>query len=161
MPAPRKLPDGDVLKALRQQGMTYEEIGEQYGVTAGAVYWQLANAGVVKTRPDHSKYLPWKVKTEHAHCRPATMLRYLSRREQGHTIPAVKERMLDKWLAEVKEADVVVCYGRDIPPNPASPTGGFYYSKRRPEDGDNLIRVAPEDVDHTSKVKKAPEPRTV
>jgi hypothetical protein len=48
--------------------------------------------------------------------------------------------MLDKWLNEIKEADVVVCYDRTMPPNPASNTGGFYYSKRRPEDGDSLIR---------------------
>lgn len=116
-----------------------------YGVTKGAVYWQLRDAGISKKRPDHKKYLPWTVKTEHAHARPATMLRLLGRRENGDELPAVKERMLDKWLSEIREADVVVCYKRDMVPNPASPTtGGFYYSKRRPSDGDNLIR---EDTD--------------
>ncbi|MEV7589696.1 hypothetical protein AB0O42_05420 [Streptomyces sp. NPDC089922] len=123
--------------------MTYEEIAEKYGVTKGAVYWQLSAAGQVKQRPDHKRFIPWKVKTEHAHARPAMMLRLLSRKESGdETIPDVKLRMLAKWLREVREADVVVCYDRTMPPNPASPsTGGFYYSKRRPEDGDGLIRV--------------------
>jgi hypothetical protein len=131
-----------VLRALRQKGKTYEEIGDMYGVTKGAVYWQLQEAGLTRSRPDHSKYLPWKIKSEHAHAKPATMLRLHSRREQGDTIPPVKARMVDKWLAELKAADVVVCYRRDMPPNPASSaTGGFYYSKRRPEDGDNLIRA--------------------
>ncbi|MGW6571634.1 hypothetical protein ACWGAN_05585 [Streptomyces sp. NPDC054945] len=127
--------------------MTYDQIAEQYGVTKGAVYWQLSAAGQTKARPDHKRFIPWTVKAEHAHARPAMMLRLLSRQEAGdETIPAVKVRMLTKWLGEVREADVVVCYDRTMPPNPASPsTGGFYYSKRRPEDGDNVIRFNPED----------------
>lgn len=162
MPAPRKLPDSSVLLKQRERGMTYTEIAAEYGVTEGAVYWALRDAGGVKKRADHSKYLPWKVQTDHAHARPAVLLRYLSSREQGKPIPDAKARQVDRWLAEMKEADVVVCYNRDMAPNPASPvTGGFYYSKRRPEDGDSIIRCAPEDVDHTSKVSKAPEPRTV
>lgn len=147
MAAPRSLPSSDVLRQLREKGMTYEEIGEQYGVTKGAVYWQLSNAGAVKARPDHSKYLPWTVKSEHTHAKPANMLRLHSRREQGDAIPEVKARMLDKWLSELEAADVVVCYSRDMGPNPASPsTGGFYYSRRRPEDGDGLIRPSDSDT---------------
>ncbi|MEU9975054.1 hypothetical protein [Streptomyces sp. NPDC051014] len=140
MPAPKRLPTSDVLRKLREDNWTYEEIGAKYGVTKGAVYLALRDAKQVKDRPDHSKYLPWKVRTEHNQARPAAMLRFYSRREQGDKIPAVKERMLDKWLAEVKAADVVVCYNREQVPNPASPTGGWYYSKRRPSDGDSLIR---------------------
>jgi len=144
MPAPRLLPTSDVLRKHRSEGMTYEEIGKMYGVSKGAVYQALRNANQTKTRPDHSKYIPWTVRTEHAQARPNGMLRLYSRREQGETLPAVKERMLDKWLAELKEANVVVCYHRDMAPNPASPTGGWYYSKRRPSDGDSLIRFEPE-----------------
>ncbi|MFF1776990.1 hypothetical protein [Streptomyces virginiae] len=126
--------------------MTYEQIAAQYGVTKGAVYWQLSAAGQTKQRPDHKRFIPWTVKAEHAHARPAMMLRLLSRQEAGdETIPDVKVRMLGKWLKEVGEASVVVCYDRNMPPNPASPsTGGFYYSKRRPQDGDNIIRFEPE-----------------
>ena len=153
MPAPRQLPTSDVLRQLRQQGKTYEEIAAMYGVTKGAVYWQLRDAGISRKRPDHKKYLPWKVRTQHAHARPAMMLRLLSRREQGDEIPEVKNRMLDKWLQEIKEADVVVCYHRDMVPNPASPTtGGFYYSKRRPEDGDNIIRAVEDDTTNLPKI---------
>lgn len=157
MPAPRQLPTSDVLRKHRSDGMTYQEIADMYGVTKGAVYWQLRDAGLAKARPDHSKYLPWTVKTEHAHARPAMMLRLLSRREQGDKIPDVKARMLDKWLGEVKAADVVVCYNRDMAPNPANPTtGGFYYSKRRPTDGDNLVRETTDD--DTSNLPKAVDP---
>ncbi|GAB3847438.1 hypothetical protein GCM10029963_28920 [Micromonospora andamanensis] len=56
-------------------------------------------------------------------------------------LPPVKKRMLDKWLREIQEAGVVVCYDPDMEPNPASKTGGFYYSRRRTSDGDSLIRV--------------------
>jgi transcriptional regulator with XRE-family HTH domain len=140
-----------VLRSLRAKGLTYEEIGEKYGVTKGAVYLQLRDAKISKPRPDHSKYIPWTVKTEHAQARPNGMLRLYSRREQGETLPAVKERMLDKWLAEIKAADVVVCYHREQAPNPASPvTGGWYYSKRRPSDGDNLIRFEEESKQNDS-----------
>ncbi|MDT0472812.1 hypothetical protein RM863_11820 [Streptomyces sp. DSM 41014] len=145
--------------------MPYAQIGERYDVTEGAVYWKLRDAKAVKPRPDHSKYLPWKVKTEHAHARPAVLLRYLSRREHAEAglsdpLPEAKDRMVTKWLAEVEAAGVVVCYDRDAPPNPASPkTGGFYYSHRTEADGDNVIRCAPEDRDDTSKVKKSPESR--
>ncbi|MDL5204925.1 hypothetical protein [Streptomyces sp. ALI-76-A] len=133
-----------MLRSLRAQGMTYEQIGEMYGVTKGAVYLQLRDAKISKARPDHSRYIPWTVKTEHAQARPNAMLRLYSRREQNDPIPAVKERMLDKWLEELKAADVVVCYNREQAPNPASPTGGWYYSKRRPSDGDSLIRFEEE-----------------
>ncbi len=144
MPAPRQLPSSDVLRKHRAEGLTYDQIGELYGVTKGAVYLQLRDAKIAKPRADHSKYIPWTVRTEHSQARPNGMLRLYSRREQGEKLPAVKERMLDKWLEEIKAADVVVCYHREMAPNPASDKGGWYYSKRRPEDGDNLIRYEPE-----------------
>ncbi|MFE0648512.1 hypothetical protein ACFVZH_07995 [Streptomyces sp. NPDC059534] len=137
--------------------MTYDEIAEMYGVTRGAVYLQLRDSKQTSKRPDHSKYIPWTVKAGHAQARPNAMLRLFSRREQGETLPEVKERMLDKWLAEIKEADVVVCYNREQVPNPASNTGGWYYSKRRPSDGTNLIRVDP-DAD-SEPVIKTPNPQ--
>ncbi|MFF0481091.1 hypothetical protein [Streptomyces sp. NPDC004435] len=140
MPAPRRLPSSDILRSHRAKGLTYDEIAELYGVTKGAVYLQLRDSKQTSKRPDHKRFIPWVVRTEHSQARPATMLRYYSRREQGDEIPPVKERMLDKWLAEIKEANVVVCYNRDQVPNPASATGGWYYSKRRPSDGTSLIR---------------------
>ncbi|MFC7979550.1 hypothetical protein ACFUT3_30495 [Streptomyces cinereoruber] len=137
--------------------MTYEQIAEKYGVTKGAVYLQLRDSKQTSKRKDHSKYIPWTVKTSHAQARPNAMLRLYSRRAQGETLPEVKARMLDKWLAEIKEANVVVCYNREQVPNPASETGGWYYSRRRPSDGDNLIRFEPEpDAEAPA---QAPDPR--
>lgn len=141
MPAPRLLPDNDVLLKLRRQGWSYEDIAQEYGVTKGAVYLRLRAAKATTDRPDYSHLLPWTVRTEHAHARPAGMLRMMGRREAGLPIPPAKERMLDRWLAEVKAADVVVDYDPDYPPNPANPkNGGFHYRRRKPEDGDSLVR---------------------
>lgn len=145
MPAPRQLPDDDTLVRLRRQGWSYNDIADEYGVTKGAVYLRLQRAGFTKTRPNYSHLIPWTLRKEHQYAHPAQMLRLLGRRENGDAIPDVKLRMLDKWLRELAAADVVVCYHPDMAPNAASPkTGGWYYSTRRPEDGQNLIRFDPD-----------------
>lgn len=141
MPAPRLLPDNDVLKKLRNQGWSYEDIAQEYGVTKGAVYLRLRSANAVKDRPDYSHLIPWTVRVEHAHARPAQMLRFLGRREAGLSIPPAKERMLDRWLEDMREADCVVDYDPEFPPNPANPkNGGWHYRRRKPEDEGGLIR---------------------
>ena len=146
MPAPRQLPDRDVLLKLRQQGWTYNDIAAEYGVTKGAVYWQLQSANATKARPNYKHLIPWTVRSEHQHSHPAMMLRLLGRRQAEQDIPPVKERMLDKWLRELEEAQVVVCYHPEMPPNPASPkSGGWYYATRKPSDGASLIRYNPDD----------------
>lgn len=146
MPAPRQLPDNETLKKLREQGWSYDDIANEYGVTRGAVYLQLSQAKAVKERPSYKHLIPWTVKREHTYAHPALMLRLLGRRQRGDdTIPDVKARMLDKWLRELRDADAVVCYHPDMPPNAASPkSGGWYYSKRRTEDGSSIIRFDPE-----------------
>lgn len=147
MPAHKVLPENDVLVTLRRKGWTYAEIATHYNVSNAAVYLRLRQANAVDAREDHRELIPWTVATEQAQAHPLVMLRYLSRRKLGYPIPAKKQRMLDKWLAEIKEADVVVCYDPTYPPNPASPIhGGFYYSRRRPSDGNSLIRVEPDAV---------------
>jgi hypothetical protein len=142
MPAPRLLPDNEVLAKLRAQGWSYDDIAGHYGVSRGAVYLRLRQVNAVKDRPTYGHLIPWTVARKHTHAFPVQMLRLLGRKESGEPIPDVKRRMLEKWLREMTEADVVVCYEPDYPPNPASPTvGGFYYSRRRPEDKIALVRV--------------------
>lgn len=142
MPAPRLLPDNDVLIKLREQGWSYEDIAQEYGVTKGAVYLRLRQAKATHERPDYSYLIPWTVRVEHAHARPAQMLRALGRRKSGQENPPAKERMLNRWLKEIEEAQVVVDYDPEYPPNPANPkNGGWHYRRRRPEDGDSLVRT--------------------
>lgn len=141
MPAPRLLPDNEVLTKLRHQGWTYEDISREYGVSTSAVYLRLRQANATKRRPSHRDVIPWTVKREHTYSFPAQMLRLLGRREKGLPMPPVKARMLNKWLREIEAAGVVVCYSPDYPPNAASQAGGFYYSRRRPSDGNSIIRT--------------------
>lgn len=150
MPAPKRLPSSDVLRKDRVTNkMTYEEIAQKYGVTKGAVYLALRDAGLAGKRPSYKHLLPWTVAQVHANAHPALMLRILGAQQAGQDVPSVKKGMLDRWLEEIQAADVVVCYDREMPPNPASPTtGGFYYSKRRAEDG-----TFPEDVNDTEQSK--------
>ncbi|MFB7185234.1 hypothetical protein ACFCZT_07920 [Streptomyces sp. NPDC056230] len=142
MPAARILPTSDVLRKHREAGWSYQRIADHYGVSKGAVYLQLRDAGLAKARPSYKHLIPWTVRQEHAHAFPVLMLRTLGKRDAGGDVPEVKLGMLNRWLDEIKAADVVVCYKRDMPPNPASPsTGGFYYSRRRPDDDPkSLIR---------------------
>lgn len=157
MPAPRQLPDTETLKSLRRQGWTYMDIANEYGVTKGAVYLQLQQGKATKARPNYKHLIPWTVRTDHAYAHPVMMLRLLGRRQNGDALPEVKGRMLDKWLKEIREADVVVCYHPDMIPNAASPkTGGWYYSKRKPEDGDRLIRYT-----ETAKAPKVKNPHAL
>lgn len=142
MAAPRQLPSIETMLKLRERGMSYDDIAEEYGVTKGAVYLQLRDAGRTKARPNNRHLMPaGGVKTEHTYAHPAMMLRILGRRERGEAIPPVKGRQLDKWLREMKEAGVILEYDPACPPNPASPkTGGWWYETRTPADGDKLVR---------------------
>jgi hypothetical protein len=130
------------LLELKRNGMTYVQIAKRYGVTENAVYLALLKVpGGTKPRPRYDEFIPWRVKSEHLHAVPATMLRCLAREAAGETLPQRRKTTLEGWLKRVREADVVVDYDPDQPPNPASPKhGGFRYVKRRPEDGTGFIR---------------------
>lgn len=143
MPAERRLPTIDVLVKHRERGMSYDEIADLYGVTKGAVYLQMRDAGRTSKRPDNSHLMPaGGVATKHQHAHPAMMLRIQGRVDRDESgIPPVKLRQLDKWLRELAEQKLILDYHPDCPPNPASPkTGGWFYPPREKSDGDRLMR---------------------
>lgn len=141
MPSPRLLPDNEVLVRLRRQGWTYADIANEYGVTESAVYLRLRQANATKERVSHRDVIPWRIKKAHTYSFPAQMLRLYGRQQKGMELQPVKRNMLNKWLREMKEAGVVLCYSPDYPPNPACQAGGFYYSRRRPDDGTCIVRT--------------------
>lgn len=141
MPAPKILPGDIELRHLVQRGWTYREIAEFYGVTESAVYLRLRNAGLTRKNISHLKNLPWKVEARHRFAYPMQMLRILGQLRAGRELSEPKRRMLDRWLEGMRQHNVVLCYDPDMPPNPASKPGGFYYSRRRPEDGDSIWRA--------------------
>ena len=143
MAAPRILPDADTLERLRlEDHLTYSQIADRYGVTEQAVYARMKHDGIkTQARADHSALIPWKVERRHYNTFPMLMLRTLSRRNQHLENSPERERMLDKWLADIAEREAVVCYDPAMWNNSASPRlGGFFYAKRRKSDGDSIIR---------------------
>ena len=151
MPAPRLLPDNDVLIMLRNKGLPYDEIAAMYGVTRGAVYLRLQQAHAVKPRARHTDTLPWRVAMRHQHATPAKLLRDLGRLREGKPVPIHRRRRVQNWTQDLKARGLVVCYRPDFGPNPASPrTGGFHYTRRRPGDHE-YIRL---ECDHDLPPKK-------
>jgi hypothetical protein len=147
VPRPRALPPDEQLLKLRED-KTYDEIAAIYGVTKSAVSWRFKAMGRTREQPSYKHLRPWRVRAEHEHAHPSLMLRLYGRREAGKVLPPTQERMLERWLQEVRAADVVVGYHPDFPPNPASPrTGGWFYVKRRKGRDKHLIREPDEVVE--------------
>lgn len=132
MARPRILPDAPELSKLRREGKTYQDIATMYGVTRAAVHVALERSHLIeKPRPRYQGAIPWEVKAEHSSKWPIVQLRRHARREAGGTLTDRETRFLDNWLAKLAEADAVVGY---------HPDHGFYYTARRPEDGEGLVR---------------------
>jgi hypothetical protein len=159
MPAPRILPTTDILLALRRphhrhcplgdactgKAHSYAEIAEMYGVTKGAVFWQLREAGKTRPATRYERTLPWAVTREHTWAYPAMMLRLWGREldGRGDEIPADKRALLDSWVERMRAADLVVAYHPDVLPNPASQHGGFAYVPRvATDEPDNFVSGA-------------------
>lgn len=142
MPRERKLPPTNELVRLRDEGWTLKRIADAYGVSPGAVHLQLKEAGRTSRRPRYADLIPWRIRPEHDHQQPVTMLRLLARRRAGDVdgVSAARLGMLENWLRELAARDLVVRYDERIPPNPASRTGGWAYVPRDPQRDDDVIR---------------------
>ena len=142
MPRERKLPSTEELVRLRDEGWTLKRIAETYGVSTGAVHLQLKATGRTASRPRYGDLIPWRVRPEHDHQHPITMLRLLARRRAGDLggVSPARLAMLESWLQELHDKDLVVRYDERIPPNPASPTGGWAYVPRDGVRDDDVIR---------------------
>lgn len=99
MPAARRLPDGEILVAMAAD-MSNKDIATRFGVSAEAVRQKLAAAGFRREpeRPDHSYYIPWRIRADHASDVIMRRLRAYSKREQGRPLSDTERRLLDEWL---------------------------------------------------------------
>jgi hypothetical protein len=154
VPRPRVLPPDEQLLKMRED-KTYDEIAGIYGVTKSAVAWRFKAMGRTREQPSYKHIRPWRVRAEHEHAHPSLMLRLYGRREAGRDLTPAQERMLDRWLQEVRAADVVIGYDPEFPPNPASPkTGGWFYVKRRKGLDLHLIREPDADEAHRVRMRR-------
>lgn len=84
----RRLPSTEVLRTLIAEGKSNTEIGQKYGVTAEAVRLMCKREGIERepTRTDHSRYLPWRVQSNHTGDSLAKNLRRYSKDAQGEQL---------------------------------------------------------------------------
>lgn len=138
MPSNARLPGLDVLQELREQKWTNKEIGVRYGTTGEAVRLALKRGGVQvdRVRSDHSYYLPWRLRADHAYDPIAKMLRTYSKTQQGGEVSEADARKLAAWLKFMDGGNpyglkLAVHYDRSDPE-------GFWLEPRLPGDRDYI-----------------------
>lgn len=142
MAAPRYLPSDSVLEQWRAEGLTLNQMVERvkretgHTVARSTVAAALSRAGLTN-RIRYEDQVPWKrIRTDHNHAYPLTMLRHLARRENGLPLTEEQSARLDSWLQRLADEGAVVTYKYDSP-------DGFYYVPRKPSDGDGVVRRPP------------------
>lgn len=141
MPAPRYLPsDTELRRHVSVDRMTYKQIGELYGVSEQAVYRKMNAMNATTPRPDYSEIIPYRIATRHQKAMPMRHLRAFARQRTGLEVNPDELRRMNVWIEMLTENDLVVCYDPEYPPNEASAAGGWHYEKRKPSDGDHLVR---------------------
>jgi len=157
MAAPRKLPDNTVLRQLRAQGWKLKRIAEEYDVTEAAVWKALERAGFTETKETYQDHIPWPIHPIHRSTAVAQRLRAIMRQKKGQVLNPTEQHLLDTWLQAMKDADVVLDYHPEAPPNDASRKGGFFYVKREPTD-EGIFRLPKVPLKKKAKPILTPEP---
>lgn len=100
MAAGRRLPPFDVLMGHVNEGLTNQAIAELYGTTAEAVRQALERGGYKRSdhRPNHGRFLPWRIRANHTGDVLLRRLRAYSKREQGLPLSPTEARLLDEWI---------------------------------------------------------------
>jgi transcriptional regulator with XRE-family HTH domain len=140
MPAIRKLPDSAVLRRLRSQGWTQQEIAKEFEVSDGAVWKALQRAGYIDPLPTYKDVIPWDIAEAHKAVAIMERFRAIVKQKKGTPLRPDEEYQLNRWLHDLEVNNLVVNYHPDAPPNSASTKGGFYYVPKLPED-DWIIRM--------------------
>lgn len=115
MAPPRKLPADEVLRAWRDEGLTYRQIHQRLAeqgieVSFSSVSVALSRMGSTE-RVRYDDWLPWSpIRVEHNDAWEATMLRVGARLARGQQVPARHRVSFDKWRADLAERDLVVTY---------------------------------------------------
>lgn len=133
-----KLPEVAVIMEHRSAGMSNNEIGAQYGVTGEAVRLALKRHGVElpRLRNNHAKYIPWRIRADHANDPLVRRLRLYSKRQQGVPLDERDRLMLEEWEDFMRGAnphglELAVHYDRNDPE-------GFWLEPKKPGDRDYI-----------------------
>ena len=135
----RKLPPDETLLRWKQEGLSFQEIADRASlvtgekVTRAAVSLRMKAMGLGKTQARYLETIPWRVRPEHLNHHIPTMLRYEARVMRGEELPPDAAKRHASWKRRLEEANAVVDY---MPQHP----DGWVYRKRKPQDGDGVIR---------------------
>lgn len=117
------------------------EIAERYSVTEAAVWKAVSLSRGWKPRTTVVDLLPWTVDDEHISTAIMKRFRSMVKEETGKQLTANEARLLNIWRHDMDEANLVVDYHRDAPPNSASRKGGFFYTPRLPGETGYIRRI--------------------
>lgn len=144
MARPRKLPSDDVLRAWRDEGLTYRQIHERLAeqgidVSFSSVSVALSRMGSTE-RVRYDDWLPWSpIRAEHNDAWEATMLRVGARLARGQDVPERHRTSFQRWRSDLAERNLVVGYAS---------ARGFYLTELRPGiDAPDGIPIRIEDAD--------------
>ncbi|GJJ24139.1 serpin family protein [Mycolicibacterium mageritense] len=135
----------DEIEALKAQGYNQTQIAKMFGVSRQAVSWHLKTyGGRLSPRQVANECWPWDTTNAHGKAKSYQRLRdhgeFMLTRGRGMSEDKLKR--LRSWWRMLRDENVVLEFGPDIPPVPGvSPNGGFAYRERISDDGDLLIRV--------------------
>lgn len=138
MAAPRVLPSDSELAKMRERGMSLNQICDEverqtgYRPARSSVSAALSKAGL--TNPiRYDDFVPWTIASRHRTSYVLYMLRVGARLERSLPVRDGDERRYRAWKDELDEKDGVVDY------DPAT-VDGFLYRRRKPEDGNGIVR---------------------
>lgn len=128
-------PEPEVLRQLRESGLTQQQIADKYDVSRQAVqYWLRAAGEPPSRRPRSHKrdVLPWTVRGEDHRDSIARALRFWNRHRHGEQLSEGNEREMRHLIDYLDETQTVVDYDR---------ARGFLLRHRRSTDAaDEYIR---------------------
>ena len=108
-PRNRKLPSLEVVKALVDEGLSNTDIGAKYNASGEAVRQLLERHGIHREhgRTSHSRFMPWRIRADHANDVLAKRLRAYSKRVQGTPLSEKDSRLLDQWIEYMNGANAL------------------------------------------------------
>lgn len=138
MPKPRILPSDTELVAMRDRGLTHQQIADEiarrtgHKVARSTVSVALLRAGEAQPKTRYEETVPWVVPAKFQAEYQLRMLRLLGRKRLGMDMNMDEEHRLESWLTTLREKGEVVVFCPDPPPGEP----GFHYVPEDAKDHD-------------------------
>lgn len=129
MPKPRILPSDKELVAMRDQGLTHQQIADEitrrtgHRVARSTVSVALLRAGEAQPKTRYEETVPWVVPAKFQAEYQLRMLRLLGRKRLGMEMNLDEEHRLDSWLEKLRSNNEIVVFC----PDPPEGEPGFHY----------------------------------